>query len=196
MDYTLILYTDTLACACAQHTLLHEHITAHSVATLVRAFAREEARDFDDGCWLYLMHEGKMRLEYCRDNDGSLCYLRAIQGHSGGIPIGPEMMNFTLVAYNWKEHIYHRGNSWNFQSILVSGIIPGGKENDKARQAVLCKILNLFGNDQEEKNLIWITLFLKRYIIKHIGNAIKKRYIIQNCQERRIKDCESGKQNH
>ena len=32
MYYTLILYTDTLTCACAQHTLLHEHITAHSVA--------------------------------------------------------------------------------------------------------------------------------------------------------------------
>ena len=34
----------------------------------VRAFAREEARDFDDGYWLMLFHEGsnKMRIEYCK----------------------------------------------------------------------------------------------------------------------------------
>ena len=37
--------------------------------TLVRAFAREEARDFDDGCWLTLIHEGsdKIRIEFCED---------------------------------------------------------------------------------------------------------------------------------
>ena len=40
--------------------------------TLVRAFAREEARDFDDGYWLKLIHEGsnKMRIEYCVDKNG------------------------------------------------------------------------------------------------------------------------------
>ena len=50
----------------------------------MRASAREEARDFDDGYWLMLIHEGsnKMRIKYCEDNNGSLCYLRAIQGHS------------------------------------------------------------------------------------------------------------------
>ena len=97
--------------------------------TWLKAFAREEARDFDDGYWLMLIHEGsnKMRVEYCEDNNGSLCYFRAIQGHSGGAPISPELMNYTLIPYNWKEHIYHRGISWNFQSVLGSGLIPGGK---------------------------------------------------------------------
>ena len=45
----------------------------------------------------------------------------------------------------------HRGISWNFQSILESGIIPGGKENDRARQSVLCTALNPFGRDPEEE---------------------------------------------
>ena len=111
--------------------------------TLVKAFAREDARDFDDGYWLMLIHEGsnKMRFEYCEDNNESL-FLRAIQGHSGGTPINPDLMNYTLIPYNWKEHIYHTGISWNCQSILGSGLSPGGKENDRARQSVFCTALH------------------------------------------------------
>ena len=126
--------------------------------TLVRAFAREEARDFDDEHWLMLIHEGstKMRIEYCEDNNGSLCYLRAFQGHSD---------------------TYHRGISWNFQSLMGSGLIPGGIENDRARQSVFCTALNPFGQDTEEELVVSITLFLKNNTLKHIGNAIKMRYV-------------------
>ena len=121
-----------------------------------------------------------MRIEYCKDNNGSLCYLRAIQGHSGGIPICPEFMNYTLILYRWKEYIYHRGISWNFQTILGSGLIPRGKENDRTRQAVFFTPLNPFGNDPMKKNLILITLFLRRYIMKLDGNAIKMRFFFLN----------------
>ena len=77
----------------------------------MRAFVREGAQDFDDDNWLVLIHEGsnKMRMEYCKDRNGSLCYLRATQRQSGGIPICPELMNCTLFPSNWKGHIYHRG---------------------------------------------------------------------------------------
>ena len=77
----------------------------------MKAFAREGARDFDDDYWLALIHEGssKMKMVYCKDSDGSRCYLRAVQGHSRGIPISPELMNYTFIPYNWKEHIDHRG---------------------------------------------------------------------------------------
>ena len=73
--------------------------------TLVRAFAQEGARDFAEGFWLTLIHEGsnKLRIEYCEDQNGSLCYLGAIRGHSGGIPIRTKLMNYTLIPYNWKE---------------------------------------------------------------------------------------------
>ena len=95
----------------------------------MKAFAQEEARDFDDEYWLLLIHEGsnKKRIECCKDNNGFLCYLRVSQGH---------------VYY-----IFHRGISWNFQSILGSGIILGGKENDKDRQAVFFTHPNPFGDD-------------------------------------------------
>ena len=39
----------------------------------MKPFAHKGARDFDDGCWLRLIHDGsaKKRLEYCHDKDGN-----------------------------------------------------------------------------------------------------------------------------
>ena len=104
--------------------------------TLVRAFVREGARDFDVDYWLVLIHEGSnnMGMEYCKDSNGSLSYLRAIQGHANGITISSVLMNYTLYSFQLERHIYHRRISWNFQSILESGKILGGEENDRARR--------------------------------------------------------------
>ena len=120
---------------------------------LMRAFAHEGAPDFSDKNWLRPIHEGsiKKRLEYCTDDDGNLCCFPAIQGHSGGIPTSPELMKCTFIPYTWKEYICHRGSSWIFLSIFGSGIIPGGKEKDRARQAVPPTPLNPFGKDPEEE---------------------------------------------
>ena len=76
---------------------------------LLKAFAHEGARDFHEEYCLLLIHEGsnKNSIQYCKDNNGSLCYLREIQGHSGGIPISPELMNCTFIPYKWKEYIFH-----------------------------------------------------------------------------------------
>ena len=71
----------------------------------MKAFAHKGARDIDDGLWLRLIHDcsTKKRLEYCQDIDWNLCYFRAIQGHSGGIPISPELMTYTPIPYDWKK---------------------------------------------------------------------------------------------
>ena len=76
---------------------------------LMRAFAHQGARDFDDGFWLRLIQDGstEKRLEYCQDKDGNLTCFWAFQGHSGGIPVGPELMKHTPVPYDWKKYIYH-----------------------------------------------------------------------------------------
>ena len=58
---------------------------------LLRKFERDEVQDFTDEVWLHKIFEGssKTRMEYCKNKDGIFCYLQAIQGHSGGIPIEP-----------------------------------------------------------------------------------------------------------
>ena len=61
---------------------------------LLKVFAKHGARDFSEKHWLQLIHQGssKTRFEYCEDSKISLAYLRAIQGHSGGITVDPELM--------------------------------------------------------------------------------------------------------
>ena len=137
-------------------------------SVLLRAFAQEGARDFDEGSWLHLIHEGsnKKRLEYCKDNNGSLCYLRAIQGHSGGIPIRPELMIYTLIPHKWKECIFHRGISSSFHS---------GEWNNSGWKREWQSSLHLRIHSETtrmKKTFILITLFTRRYIMKLIGNAI------------------------
>ena len=36
------------------------------------------------------------------------------------------VMYLLLTIRNWKKYVCHRGLSWNFQSILGNGLIPGG----------------------------------------------------------------------
>ena len=105
--------------------------------------------------WIQLIQGGssEKRVEYCADHKNSLAYFGAIQGHTGGIPIMQELMGYTSLSYNWKEYIFHRVCSWSVQSILGSGLIPGGKESDKARQAVFFTLLSPFGKNPDEDEL-------------------------------------------
>ena len=70
---------------------------------LLRAFANHGARDFSDEQWIRLVHEGssKTRFEYWLT-------FEHFQGHSGGIPIDPELMRYIRIPYNWKEYIFTR----------------------------------------------------------------------------------------
>ena len=79
---------------------------------------------------LLLIHEGSSRKkkEYCEDSKKSLAYFRARQGHSGGISIDPELVEYIRIPYNWKEYVFHRSCSFSIQSILEHGLIPGGHE--------------------------------------------------------------------
>ena len=129
---------------------------------LLKAFAKHGARDFSDQQWLRFVHEGssKTRIEYCEDSKNSLAYFRAIQGHTGGIPIDPELMECIRIPFNWKRFIYHRLCSFTIQSILENGLITGGHESDKFNLSwrmdrfwvdMVFTPLNPFGGDSEEE---------------------------------------------
>ena len=68
-------------------------------------------------------------------------------------PKVPGSMGHTSILYDWKEYIFHRGCSLDMQSILASGLIPGGKENDKAQQAQLFTLLSPFGDNPDDEKL-------------------------------------------
>ena len=103
-------------------TKMNDNLAVQCIDTvrlvLLRAFAHQVARYFSEKLWKHLIQEGssKKRLENCLDCKISLRYLRAIQGHCGGISKRPGLMEYTLIPHNYKKYIFHRGISWNSQS--------------------------------------------------------------------------------
>ena len=147
---------------------------------LLKAFAQERARDFDEGCWLHLIHEGsnKKRLEYCNDNNGSLCYLRAVQGHSGGSPISPELMNYKFIPYKWKVYIFHRGISWFFSVYSGEWNNSWRKRGGQGSPSSLSNTTESFQKKtpEEEKPHFDYTVPQKK-IMKLVRNATKMLFL-------------------
>ena len=67
--------------------------------------------------------------------------------------IAPELMGHVAIPYKWKEFLFHRGCSYNVQSILGSGLIAGGRESKQGRQTVFFAPLNPFGSNPDEEKL-------------------------------------------
>ena len=71
-----------------------------------------------------------------------ISYFRAIQGHSGGVAIDPELQDNVLLPKGFTEYIYHVGNVSEVHSIIRSGLIPGGQSLKRGRQSVFFTIVN------------------------------------------------------
>ena len=68
------------------------------------------------------------RFEICKNENGELRYIRAIQVHSGGVIISRSLMNYVMILYKWKRLIYHEGRARDQYSIEEIGLVVGGKE--------------------------------------------------------------------
>ena len=129
-------------------------------SVLLRKFERDGVRDFHDEVCLQKIFEGssKKRIEYCKNNDGIFMLLtsdsRAFWRYSNRTRIDGLCLNSSkleeILIYIYIS-ISHKGFSCNFQSILEHGLIPAGKEKDKARQAVFLTPTNIFGDGPEEE---------------------------------------------
>ena len=66
-------------------------------------------RTFSDTDWLQHIYEGsnKMRFQYCMSSQNSSLNIRAIQGHTGGNCMAPELMGHVAIPHKWKEFLYH-----------------------------------------------------------------------------------------
>ena len=159
---------------------------------LLKAFAKQGARDFSEEDWLRLIHEGssKTRFECCEDSQNSLTYFRATQGHSGGITIAPELMEHIVIPYHWKEFLFHRSCSFSIQSILENGLNAGGKQNREGRPTIFFTPLNPFGeNPDEEVPRDDFIQFLRKCTITAVGNVIRMPFYwvkISRAQDQRI----------
>ena len=63
----------------------------------------------------------KTRLQYCQNSCNTLLCIRAIQGHTGGDLMEPELMGRAAVPFNWIQFPLHRGCSFNLKPILEVG---------------------------------------------------------------------------
>ena len=58
----------------------------------------------------------KKRLEKGQDKDGNVDNFRAIKGHSGGIPIIPELMEYTPIPNDWNTFFTEKAMGFSVDS--------------------------------------------------------------------------------
>ena len=100
---------------------------------LTKRFRNDGAEKCTDSQWWNYTHKGsnRVRFECCETFQNDLVYVRAIQGHSGGETIAPDLMNHVLLTLKWKDIMYHKGSIFNMKSIIADGLVPGGKESGR-----------------------------------------------------------------
>ena len=108
----------------------HWHSMNH---VLERRCARDGARNFSDEAWLQKVFEASTtkRIEHCKDKDGFSCHLRAIQGHSGGIPIEPKLMGYVFIPLGLKKKISQR--TFMELPIHIGTWIDSGRKGERQR---------------------------------------------------------------
>ena len=116
------------------------------------------------------------RFQYCQNSCNKLLTeLRAVQGHTGGDMIRPEMLGHVLIPPCWKEFVFHRGFSFNVTSILDAGLIAGGRQGRETRRTVFFTPLNPRGTEEEQEYCDDLTKARKVYYKtgwKHSENAV------------------------
>ena len=78
-------------------------------------------------------------------------YIRAIQGHTGGQVIEPEMTGHVCIPLNWKQFVFHRSCSFHLKSMLGAGPIARERQGREKRRTVFLTPLNPSGAESEEE---------------------------------------------
>ena len=128
---------------------------------------------WSDEKWKSSMARGggnKKIFQYCTDSSGAILYFRALQGHSGRNLMDPSLQDNVVIPDDFFKYIYHVGCAINLQSIINSGLIPGGQNLSK-RQTVFFLLVDLM--DKEHKDLETIDLGAPRLAL-YIHKTWKK----------------------
>ena len=108
--------------------------------------------------WITFLAKGggpKKRFQYCLNPNSSkhFVYFRAIQGHSGGTLVDPALQDKVLLPEDFIEYIYHVGNVSGIESIIRSGLIPGGRSLNRDKQCVFFTAVNPMDDDQSMEEI-------------------------------------------
>ena len=95
----------------------------------------------------------KRRYQNCTDSSGTILYLRALQGHSGGNLLDPSLQDNVIIQSNFFQFIYHVGCAINLHSIISSGLIPGG-QSLSTRQTVFFTSVDPMDKNHKDPDVI------------------------------------------
>ena len=73
----------------------------------------------------------RIRFECCFEQRGQIKYLRAPEGHSGGVSIDPTLQNNVQTSFGWTDHMYHVGSTWDYYSVVDAGLLTEGKSDNQ-----------------------------------------------------------------
>ena len=130
-------------------------------------------QNWSDDRWIACLAAGggsKRRYQYCSDYLGSIIYLRALQGHSGGNLIDLTLQDNVLIGPGIFPYIHHVGSNFNLYSIISNGLIPGG-QNLSRRQSVF--FLPVDPRKEDHKDPEYIDYSVPRHA-RYLQNAWKR----------------------
>ena len=80
---------------------------------LKERFQNQLDKEFTNEGWLNCLYLGSIKtsFEICKDEDGGLKSIQAIQGHSGGMIVSPRLVNYVMILHKCKEFIHHVGRA-------------------------------------------------------------------------------------
>ena len=132
-----------------------------------------QIQNWSDDRWIACLAAGggsKRRYQYCSDYLGSIIYLRALQGHSGGNLIDLTLQDHVLIEPEIFPYIYHVGCTFNLHSIINNGLIPGG-QNLSRRQSVFFLLVD--PRQEDHKDPEYIDYSVPR-LARYLQNAWKR----------------------
>ena len=65
------------------------------------------------------------------DASGTFAYFRALSGHPGRNLINLSLQDNVVIPSNFFQYINHGGCTFNLNSVISSGVIPGGQSSSK-----------------------------------------------------------------
>ena len=145
-----------------------------------------QIHNWSDDRWKACLAAGggsKRRYQYCSDNSGTSSLPPcSSQGHSGSNLIDPTLQDNVLIGTGIFPYIYHVGCTFNLQSIINNGLVPGGQILSR-RQTVFFLLVD--PRDESHRDPEYIDFSVPR-LARYMHSAWKRHQDAVSCDQRRI----------